>query len=928
MMKFYPTLFYVFFTAGAKRFLFCMLLLLFTALAKTNAQAPVVFTVHPLADAYVQNGASAGRNFGFDTTLQLKETTTAGAARQFYLKFPLTKTGNVTTAKLRLYGRNLENTSSVSVAVFGVDSEAWTESGLTWNNAPAAQSVSAGSFSVGAEGAYYELDLTALAQAQLAKTSVISLVVKDTGRQNSLLSFHSREHVLYQPELVITTAAVLPFSGARLFVENLDRFPSNEDFMASRIQVPWSRNRVVYNTNHDTLRVRLHNKGMNPLRVSRIALSNKANWTIQTLNGHAYDSATALPLAISPGAFADLQLAFVAFDAAPIRVKLLIDELLIVSNDDRQPFKTLYLRGLWQREGEGNKEPTAQEMISVFGFRTKVGFSATDPDKGANHKPKGDEVLTSYFVRADTTLPVTIRQMGAYHGCCTVQPDSISWFRKGNTSSLINATKHLAEDAQRLLPRSLVSATYTPAEAAFYPPGPFGFKVGAFDWSDTLLTPQRRIGIRVWKAVDARGQTIPGAYILANDYLGTSSTNYDYNDNMYFVTNIRPETGPVAVSSMVALPSAVDFGERRLQSDSVFSLTLVSQGQRYANGLADPDISIRGVAVVGENHGEFSASLPAKTVLTSLEGTTLSVAFRPQTEGLKTADLLVFFNTAASPLRVPLHGLGKAEETTVSMPYRVKGGSTTSISVNGRTWASDAPYVFDHQTPFFNPGVMPIGATDDDALYLTQQSSNGDKMPFRYELPLPNGRYWVRLHFAETYWGTPAAGLQGGAGSRVMSVELENRLGLVNLDVAQEAGIAAALVKNIPVTVADGKLSLRFLASAGRPVVSALEVYRFEKAAVIPQPGPPQVSTEKLKLYPNPVSQKLTIEFPAGYGGTIHLQLMDAAGRLWYQGKEEGTATGFTLELPLSNLVLAPGIYFLRILSAAGKTDILKLLIR
>jgi hypothetical protein len=931
-MKNVHTLLFFFLLPCAKAFCVGSLFLCFIGLSYTHAQAPApapdTLSVLPLADAFVRNGSFANINYGFDTALQVKGTTSVNAVRDLYLKFPLSKVSNIDGARLRLYGRNIENAASVTLSVFGVDNDAWTESGITWNNAPATQPVFAGTFGVGAEGRYYEVDITSLAREELAKDKMLSLLIRDTARQNSQLAFNSREQVLYKPELVITPSALLPVSGAKLFIENLDRFPSNDDFMASRIQVPWSRNRVVYNTNHDTVRVRLHNKGIHPLVISNIVLSNKADWTIETLNGATYDSATALPLSINPGLYADMQLKFTAVEANPIRVKLLVNELLIVSNDDRQPYKTLYLRGLWQREGEGSKEPTAQEMINAFGFRTRVGFNSTDPDRGTNGKPKGDEVLTSYFVRADTAQPVTIRQMGAYHGCCTVQPDSISWYLKENTAALINATKHLAEDAQRLLPRSIRSTSYTPAEALFYPAGPFGFKVGTFDWSDTLLTPQQKIGIRVWKAIDASGLVIPGAYIIANDYLGTSSTNYDYNDNMYFVTNIRPEHGPAAVSSLASMPSSGDFGERLLQSDSAFTLNLQSLGQRYPGGVQDPAVLITAVVIVGENKNEFAAVLPDKTVLNAQESTTLTVAFHPQSEGLKIADLLIYYNNAGSPLRVPLYGIGKAEETTVSVPYRIKSGAATDVVVGGKTWVADVPFAFDNLQPFVNAQLTQISATDDDVLYLRQQSSDGEKKPFRYEMPLQNGSYWVRLHFAEAYWGTPASGLNGGTGSRVMNVDLEDELKLINLDVSQEVGKTSAVVKNIPVTVNDGKLNINFSASAGSPLVAAVEVYQFRNNVIVPPTNPPVGNNGNLKVYPNPVQQKLTIGFPDGYNGTIHLQLLDASGRVYYQGKEQARPTNFTTELDLANLVLARGVYFLRIFSAEGKTEVVKLFMR
>src|SRR5690606_16340142 len=136
------------------------------------------------------------------------------------------------------------------------------------------------------------------------------------------------------------------------------------------------------------------------------------------------------------------------------------------------------------------------------------------------------------------------------------------------------------------------NAVYAPSEGSFNPTGPFGFKVSSKDWTDTLLTPNRLIGVRVWKAIDASGYVIPNAYIIANDYLGSEFTNYDYNDNMYYVTNIRPEFGPASTSALSSTPSAVDFGEKIIQNSYNSFLGLQSLGQVYANGSKDPSIII------------------------------------------------------------------------------------------------------------------------------------------------------------------------------------------------------------------------------------------------------------------------------------------------------------------------------------------------
>lgn len=705
-----------------------------------------------------------------------------------------------------------------------------------------------------------------------------------------------------------------------LFVENLDKFPSNDDFAASRVQVPWSRDRIVYNTNHDTLRIRIYNKGTTPLVISQLSLSNTTDWKINALQRVAYTPATALPLTIIPGDFADLQVGFVAANHDN-RVHLLHDQLVISSNDRETPKKTISLHGLWQHQGEGSKEPTAQEMIDAFGFKTKTGFTATDPHRGANGRPKGDEVLTSYFVRVDETRPVTVRQMGAYHGCCN-QSENLQWYLKGNRNALTTVVYHIPEDAQRILPRRNRQSNYAAAEGSFNPTGSFGFNVSNRDWTDTLLTPGRKIGIRVWSAIDAKGLVIPDAYIIANDYLGTDATNYDYNDNMYFVTNVRPELGPANASLLGGAPSAVDFEEQLLQSNTSFTLALKSLGAVHASGAKDPAISITAVTIEGEHNSEFSVGMPEKKELSTGEETTLSIRFRPLTEGLKVADLLIHYNNARSPLRVPLYGIGKASGTTVSVPYRINSGSSANLTVNGKTWVSDKAYAFDNLEPFRNTLLRQISATDDDAIYLTEQSSNGEKKPFRYELPLINGTYWVRLHFAEIYWGTPGPGLNGGAGSRVMDVQLENNLNLINLDVAKTVGSASAIVKVIPVTVEDGKLDIRFTASANRPMVNAIEVYQLKRDPSAPPPPIPALS-----VYPNPVHKQLTILFPADYGGEVNLQLTDVLGRIYELGKIKIGAGGGQKDIDLAPFDVKPGVYFLRIFSEKNKVQVIKLVV-
>lgn len=883
----------------------------------------------PVADAFTRNGSYGAINYGTDTSLIVKGATTSGFSRASYLKFSLGTATNIGSAKLRLYGRNTDNTSSVSISAYSVDNDSWTESTITFNNAPAASASAIGTANVTDAAKYYEFDVTDYVKAQFSGDKIVSFLVKDPSNQNRNILFNSKENNQNQPQLVISASGnTTAQSNSLLFVENPDRFPSNDLFVFSRIQIPWSRDTVTYNTNHDSLNIRIHNKGINNLVIKKLSLSIDTAFKLIKLRGVDYAAGTSLPLTIAAGAYADLTVKFVAANAAT-RVKIIRDTLTILSNDDKFPSKPVFLSGLWQKQGEGNSEPYAQEIINVFGFKTKTGFGHTDPDMGDSTKLKGDEIRPSYFVRADTSLPVMVKQMASYHGCCT-QSERIMWYTKG-TDSLTTIFAHVAKDAQSLLPRK--GTPNTPAEGSFNPAKAFGFKVGSKDYSDARKNPEGKIGLRIWKAYDAKGILIPNSYIISNDYLGSDFTNYDYNDNMFFVKNIRPETGTAYFSALGTAPSALDFGEKILQSANTLQLNLSSLGKKYADSTSDPALTITSVSVTGENSSEFTAAMPLKTTLKPQESTTLTVGFNPASQGLKIADLLVYYSNSQSPVRVPLYGIAKAAGTTVTANYRVNSGSANAVTINGKTWSADNQYSFDNLEPFTNPAVTQIAGTDEDALYLKEQSSNGDKKPFRYEFPVANGDYSVRLHFSELYWGQPGSGLSGGTGSRVMSVSLENELRLVNFDVAREVGGATALVKNIPVTVTDGKLNIDFSAVVNRPMVVAVEVYSF-RATASARPGKSVNETaitfnnniNKARIYPNPVQKRLMVQFPAKYLGNTNLQLTDVSGRLYNLGTVNLPAGGSTKEIDISKLSLKPGFYYLKVFSLTT-SDILKLIV-
>jgi hypothetical protein len=163
----------------------------------------------------------------------------------------------------------------------------------------------------------------------------------------------------------------------------------------------------------------------------------------------------------------------------------------------------------------------------------------------------------------------------------------------------------------------------------------------------------------------------------------------------------------------------------------------------------------------------------------------------------------------------------------------------------------------------------------------------------------------------------------------VMSVSLENQLKLINLDVAQEVGSAAAVIKNIPVTVTDGKLNINFTATVNRPMVCAVEVYKFSGAAAITEANEEnfEISNDldKPKVYPNPTKDKLRIEFPGSYEGNVNLEISDQIGRVYKVGASKVKDGASIVETNLSRFNFKPGIYYLKIYSEKGRTEVFKI---
>jgi hypothetical protein len=145
----------------------------------------------PVADAAVRSNRRS-KNYGLASSLQVKD---GGSRRDSYLKFDVTDLeGTVTSAVVRLY---VTDGSPDGGTLYEVDG-GWTESGITWNNAPPIGGAPLGSVGAASPG-WVELDVSAVVNGE----GTYSFALSD-GDSNS--AYYSSREGANPPELVVTTS--------------------------------------------------------------------------------------------------------------------------------------------------------------------------------------------------------------------------------------------------------------------------------------------------------------------------------------------------------------------------------------------------------------------------------------------------------------------------------------------------------------------------------------------------------------------------------------------------------------------------------------------------------------------------------------------------------------------------------------------------
>jgi hypothetical protein len=143
---------------------------------------------------------------------------------------------------------------------------------------------------------------------------------------------------------------------------------------------------------------------------------------------------------------------------------------------------------------------------------------------------------------------------------------------------------------------------------------------------------------------------------------------------------------------------------------------------------------------------------------------------------------------------------------------RIRVGNSDSFTdSSGQVWLGDRGFA-DGET-LSRAADLKLENTKDADLY---RSERYGMSAFSY--PVPNGKYTVKLHFAETFEGIT------GPGQRVFSFQVEGRE-FKDFDLWTKAGgPQRAYIESVNVDVTDGKLDIQFTPKVENPELNGIEI--------------------------------------------------------------------------------------------------------
>ena len=165
----------------------------------------------------------------------------------------------------------------------------------------------------------------------------------------------------------------------------------------------------------------------------------------------------------------------------------------------------------------------------------------------------------------------------------------------------------------------------------------------------------------------------------------------------------------------------------------------------------------------------------------------------------------------AAPTATAAPATPAATPVAVTPPVRIKAGTTENMKDSeGNVWLADEGSA-DGDT--YEADDASVTNTPDPALYTTERYGMT-----AYNFAVPNGKYTVKLLFAEVYSGIT------GPGDRVFSFNVEGQE-FKDFDIWVKAGgFDKAYVQSVDVDVTNGLLNITFTPNVENPKINGIEI--------------------------------------------------------------------------------------------------------
>jgi hypothetical protein len=359
---------------------------------------------------------------------------------------------------------------------------------------------------------------------------------------------------------VLETLEERRLMSGTLTLVNPDALPSSNRLIFNTI--PTSGLNATYpNATHTTSPLELENTGTGPLTIEALTTSGPFTVVNPPSDGTviAAGSSVTITVDFTQSSLPAHSVNETNYTNNPNGGAEIDGSLSVSTSDAVNPVQTVALAGYWQSQSENNAEPNLTTITNLLaGYQTVISnpYAVDLTEADDTRELYGSEVYSASWQAADPTQGVGIDELAEFHTEGNVV--HTYWYNSTTQSSQLLFTS-LADEGQTLLPHTEGGAL---AQSLFYPgTSSFGLRVDNEYSDDAINLANGNDGggghhFRFYPLVDANGNTVPNTYLVAMDYAVLQTENFDFQDNVFIVSNIRPSEAPPAPANLTATGGA------------------------------------------------------------------------------------------------------------------------------------------------------------------------------------------------------------------------------------------------------------------------------------------------------------------------------------------------------------------------------------